>query len=103
MKNKIVQDPPFTMQIEPTEGCNLGCSFCGLHGMREKGTKPWNFMTVETAERIASEVARVGWKCKFVFAMHGEPTLNPAFIDIVATFRNTCPKPYFICTATGTA
>ena len=27
MKNKIVQDPPFTMQIEPTEGCNLGCSF----------------------------------------------------------------------------
>ena len=25
MKNKIVQDPPFTMQIEPTEGCNLGC------------------------------------------------------------------------------
>ena len=95
MKNKIVQDPPFTMQIEPTEGCNLGCSFCGLHGMREKGTKPWNFMTVETAERIASEVARVGWKCKFVFAMHGEPTLNPAFIDIVATFRKHLPKAVF--------
>lgn len=103
MKNKIVQDPPFTMQIEPTEGCNLGCSFCGLHGMREKGTKPWNFMTVETAERIASEVARVGWNCKFVFAMHGEPTLNPAFIDIVATFRKHLPKAVFHMYSNGYA
>lgn len=40
-------------------------------------------------------MARVGWKCKFVFAMHGEPTLNPAFIDIVATFRKHLPKAVF--------
>lgn len=33
-KKKIVQQPPFTVLIEPTEGCNLGCSFCGLRGMR---------------------------------------------------------------------
>jgi uncharacterized radical SAM superfamily Fe-S cluster-containing enzyme len=63
--------------------------------MREKGTKPWLFMTLETAERIASEVARVGWKCKIVFAMHGEPTLNPKLVDIIGVFRKYLPKTVF--------
>jgi len=34
------QTPPFSIQIEPTEGCNLGCSFCGLQGMKKKGKTP---------------------------------------------------------------
>lgn len=76
MKKKIVQQAPFTVLVEPTEGCNLGCSFCGLRGMREKGTKPWNFMSIKTAKRIASEIAKAGWRSKIVFAQHGEPTLN---------------------------
>lgn len=92
MINIKEQSAPFTILVEPTEGCNLGCPFCGLRGMREKGTKPWNFMTVETATRIADEIARVGWKSKIVFANHGEPILNPNFIHIVRIFRNRLPK-----------
>ena len=34
--NGYRQEAPFTILIEPTEGCNLGCSFCGLRGMRER-------------------------------------------------------------------
>lgn len=64
MNNMKEQQAPFTILVEPTEGCNLGCSFCGLRGMREKGTKPWKFMTIETATRIADEIKRVGWKSK---------------------------------------
>lgn len=92
MKNIKEQQAPFTILVEPTEGCNLGCSFCGLRGMREKGTKPWNFMTIETATRIADEIKRVGWRAKIVFANHGEPILNPKFIDIVRIFRERLPK-----------
>lgn len=92
---KIVQCPPFTVLVEPTEGCNLGCSFCGLRGMRLRGTTPWFFMTVELAERIASEIARVEWRSKIVFAQHGEPTLNPNFIRIVQTFRSHLPENIF--------
>lgn len=88
----IKQTPPFTIQVEPTEGCNLGCKFCGLRGMRKNGTKPWKFMTIETAERIASETERVGWKAKIVFAVHGEPILNPNFKEIVKVFRKHLPK-----------
>lgn len=95
------QQAPFTIQIEPTEGCNLGCSFCGLRGMREKGTKPWYFMTTRTAERIASEIARVGWKSKIVFAMHGEPTLNQNIFQIIQTFRKYLPENIFYMISNG--
>ena len=93
--NGYRQEAPFTILIEPTEGCNLGCSFCGLRGMREKGTKPWNYMTLETAEKIASEIQRVGWKSKIVFVQHGEPTLNEKIFEIVAIFRSKLPNTVF--------
>lgn len=95
LKSLKAQHAPFTVQIEPTEGCNLGCNFCGLRGIREKGTAPLKFMTLETAEIIASEMSKAGWKSKVVFAMHGEPTLNPKLFEIVKVFRKYLPKNLF--------
>ena len=89
------QQPPFTIQVEPTEGCNLGCSFCGLRGMKRNGTKPWYFMTIETAKRIADEIQRVGWNSKIIFALHGEPTLNPNLFNIIYIFRKRLPNNVF--------
>ena len=95
------QQAPFTIQIEPTEGCNLGCSFCGLRGMREKGTKPWYFMTLETAEIIAKKIREANWKSKIVFAMHGEPTLNPNLLKIIKIFRRELPNTLFYIISNG--
>lgn len=95
------QQPPFTIQIEPTEGCNLGCSFCGLRGMREKGTTPWKFMTLETAEKIAKSISRVNWTSKIIFAMHGEPTLNPQLFEIIELFRKYLPNNIFHIISNG--
>lgn len=89
---EIKQQAPFTVIVEPTEGCNLGCDFCGLRGMREHGTTPFFFMSLETAERIASEVARAGWTSKVVFANHGEPTVNQNLKEIIAIFRRYLPN-----------
>lgn len=89
------QHAPFSIQIEPTEGCNLGCSFCGLRGMRQKGTKPWNFMTLATARLIANEIREAEWNSKIIFAMHGEPTLNPQLKNIIKIFRKQLPKSIF--------
>lgn len=85
------QSPPYSIQIELNEGCNLGCNFCGLRGMREKGTQPWYRMKKETAERIIAEVKRVGWHSRIIFSMHGEPTLNPNVTKIIAMFRRAFP------------
>lgn len=90
-----LQHAPYSIQIEPTEGCNLGCSFCGLRGMRERGTTPWNFMSLKTAREIASEIARANWPSKIIFAMHGEPTLNPNLVRLINIFRKELPKTVF--------
>lgn len=87
-----LQERPFSIQVEFTEGCNRGCGFCGLRGMREKGKEPFYFMTKETAERIADEIVRVGWNSRIIFSMHGEPTLNKNCVRLVKLFRKRLPK-----------
>ena len=86
------QDPPFSVQVEFTEGCNRGCGFCGLQGMRKGGKNPFYFMTKKTATRIADEIARVGWNSRIIFSMHGEPTLNKNWLNIIKLFRKKLPK-----------
>lgn len=95
------QQPPYTIQIEPTEGCNLGCKFCGLQGMKHNGKTPWNFMSVETAEEIARKIAKEKWTAKFIFAMHGEPTLNKHLFEIIAIFRKALPNNIFHIISNG--
>lgn len=85
------QDPPYSIQVELNEGCNLGCNFCGLRGMRENGTKPWKRMKRDTAQCIIEEIKRVGWHSRIIFSMHGEPTLNPNVVKIIAMFRKAFP------------
>lgn len=95
------QHAPFTIQIEPTEGCNRGCSFCGLRGMRKKGTEPLYFMKKETAERIATQIAEAGWNSRLLFAMHGEPTLNKNLLKLIRIFRKYLPNTQFTLFTNG--
>lgn len=90
--NGYRQHEPFLIEIEPTEGCNLGCSFCGLRGIREKGTGPQNFMTLETAELIANRIKESGWNSRITFCGHGEPTMNKDLLEIIKIFRKILPK-----------
>ena len=100
---KYKQNPPFSIQVEFTEGCNRGCSFCGLRGMRKKGTLPYYYMTRETATRIADEIARVGWNSRIIFSMHGEPTLNNNWLNIIKLFRKKLPNAVLSMMSNGYA
>lgn len=95
------QDPPYCVQIEPTEGCNLRCPFCGINGIRDNDRKNLKFMTVETADRIASQMAADGWNSRIEIAMHGEPTLNPHIRTIIHTFKHYLPKAYILMESNG--
>ena len=99
--NGYKQKEPFFIEIEPTEGCNLGCSFCGLRGIREKGTTPWYFMTTEIAEKIALKIKQSGWKSRVTFSGHGEPTLNSQLLDIIKIFRHHLPNTIFSLITNG--
>jgi len=95
------QEPPFSIQIELTEGCNLMCDFCGIHGIRKKAGD-YHYMSLKTANSIAMLIKLSGWNPRIEFAMHGEPTLNPLFMSIIRMFKTVLPNIQLMMTTNGT-
>lgn len=94
------QEPPFCIQIELTEGCNLRCPFCGLNGIRGSANN-YKFLTVDLADHLARMIRDEGWTSRIEFAMHGEPTMNPRHLECVAAFREHLPKHHLMMTSNG--
>lgn len=89
------QQPPFTIKLEFTEGCNLKCSFCGIHGIREKPGN-YKFFTPKLAERIAKQIFAAGWNSKLECAMHGEPLMNPDYLEIIRAMTSNMPNQIMV-------
>lgn len=94
-----VQDPPNTIKVELTKGCNLRCSMCGIAAIQEKQGRGYEFMSLETAETIAHGIANQGWTPKFEFALRGEPLMNPQAAEIIRIFRKWMPKAQIMVTS----
>lgn len=103
------QGPPNAIQVESTEGCNLRCGFCGIRGITEKSDTggsiapdgAYHFMVWRVADSLAHQVKELGWNPRFEFAMHGEPTLNPALPDLVYAIRRRLPSAPIMVTTNG--
>jgi hypothetical protein len=100
------QPAPYAVQLEPVEGCNLRCGFCGIRGIREKGlagdlSGPYRFMTKDTVARIASGMADAGWSPRIELAMHGEPTMHPDLPGLVELIRHHLFKSQIMVTTNG--
>ena len=95
------QEPPYCIQIEFSEGCNLYCPFCGLTGVREKSEKNFKFATPETIQKVADRIKEAGWNCRIELAQHGEPTMNPRYIEYVGILRETLPRLPIMMTSNG--
>jgi len=85
------QAPPFAVQIELVEGCNLMCGFCGINGIRSKAGQ-YKFMDMGVVTRIARDVAGAGWSSHILLAMHGEPSLHPRLVECITALRVALPK-----------
>lgn len=108
----IPQTPPFAIQMEPVEGCNLACAFCGIQSIRANGAEldgmkhgknssPFKYMNIDLATHIAKEIRRLDWNPRLEFAMHGEPTLNKDLPTIIWKFRHWLPRSYIMVTSNG--
>ena len=106
------QDPPNAIQVELVEGCNLACSFCGIQSIREneadgpndkhgKKSAPYKNLTIQTAEAICDQIMEAHWNPRIEFAMHGEPTMHPFFIEMISLFRKKLPKTSLMMTSNG--
>lgn len=84
------QEPPFTIKIEFSEGCNLRCSFCGINGIRSK-ERTYKFLSLPNAKKIAENILQSGWNSKIECAMHGEPLMNPNHVKLIKLFKTILP------------
>lgn len=91
---------PWSVQIELTEGCSRICSFCGINGIRDKPGN-YKFLTIEIAEKLAMQIADFCPKTRIEFAMHGEPTMNPNYLEIFKIFRDYLPNTQMQLTTNG--
>lgn len=94
------QEPPFAIQVELVEGCNLRCSFCGLNGIRGKDND-FKFMHVHVIESIVRSIKKSGWNPRIEFAMHGEPSYYPSLGKALRRFRRRLPKSFMMMTSNG--
>jgi radical SAM protein with 4Fe4S-binding SPASM domain len=73
---------PLSLQIEPTNLCNIGCICCSRNRMqREKG-----FMDFGLFQKIVDDAARSGIKRIHLY-LHGEPLLHPRIMDMIGYIK----------------
>lgn len=95
------QPAPFAIQIELTKGCNLQCGFCGINGFQERPNQSFSFMSTQTAKALADQIRDAEWTSRIEFAMHGEPTMNQQWLDIISIFRDRLSNQLMVTTNGG--
>ena len=79
---------PFSLYLEPTSWCNLGCRFCptGWKNMRDK--RPNGMMPFDLFQKIVDDIAEFDTRLKMVnLYKDGEPLLHKQFPEMVSYLR----------------
>jgi organic radical activating enzyme len=92
-------DPPFALQIELTQGCNLQCTFCGINAIQDPKNKVFKYMELETLHNILNRLPP--WNPRIEFAMHGEPTMHPEWLKFIEETRRMMPAASIMMTSNG--
>ncbi|MES2877233.1 MAG: radical SAM/SPASM domain-containing protein [Pseudomonadota bacterium] len=92
LENLVPLQTPISAHIDISSLCNYKCSFCfqaDLEGMKKNGLKR-GFMDVSLFEKIVTDMTEFPEKLKKIkIGNHGEPTLHPDVIEMVAIARNS--------------
>lgn len=78
---------PNVIQIELVQGCNRQCQFCGTQGI----SPTLRFADIATIKHTCSLIKKAGLNSRILLAGHGEPTLHPRVVEIVAVIRRILP------------
>jgi radical SAM protein with 4Fe4S-binding SPASM domain len=94
------QEAPNSVQIEFVEGCQLRCGVCGLNGIRGRENN-YKFMKPAVLHSVITQIIDLGWNPRIEFAMHGEPSFHPNFIDMIYIARSIAPRLHLMMTSNG--
>lgn len=84
---------PFSLSIEPTTACNLGCPECPS-GLKQF-TRPTGKLNKDLHQKMLEQVSKSVFYINYYF--QGEPFLHPQFLDLIKD-----AKKHKIYTATST-
>jgi len=86
------------VEINPTELCNLQCTFCPrAHGYPNQNLH----MSIETAKTIRQQLEDIKFAGKIYIAGRGEPTLTKNFPEILRVFLESSPRYEVTVTTNG--
>jgi MoaA/NifB/PqqE/SkfB family radical SAM enzyme len=74
----VIPDTPSRVIVEPTNACNLRCSYCGNKDM----ARPWKNLKLPVFRRLVGEMVELGIP-RITLHTVGEPTLHPEFPRMV--------------------
>lgn len=92
-KKNIHWGAPFSLSIEPTTACNLGCPECPS-GLKQF-TRPTGKLDLDFHENMLAQVSKSVFYINYYF--QGEPFLHPQFLTLIKA-----AKKHRIYTATST-
>ncbi len=78
-KKSVHKGMPFSLSIEPTTACNLGCPECPS-GLKQF-TRPTGKLKLDVHQDILNQVSKTVFYINYYF--QGEPFLNPNFLDLI--------------------
>lgn len=78
-KNVVLPCPPHSLNLEPTNACNLKCAGCSLDVGRKRG-----MMDLGLFEKLARQAKQIGTEEIRLF-LAGEPLLHKQIVEMVST------------------
>lgn len=93
VKRPVILGKPFSLSIEPTTACNLGCPECPS-GLKQF-TRPTGRLNLELHKRMLEQTKQTVFYINYYF--QGEPFLHPDFLELIKE-----AKKQRIYTATST-
>lgn len=92
-KKAVHWGKPFSLSIEPTTACNLGCPECPS-GLKQF-TRPTGKLDLDLHQKMLNQVSKSVFYINYYF--QGEPFLHPQFLELIRQ-----AKKHKIYTATST-
>jgi radical SAM protein with 4Fe4S-binding SPASM domain len=93
-KKPVLWGKPFTVSIEPTTACNLGCPECpsGLKAF----SRPTGKLSLETNRKLLKDIGKQLMYVNYYF--QGEPFLHPDFLELV---KDAKKENLYVATSTN--
>lgn len=79
----VIPDVPRRVIVEPTNACNLKCSYCGNKDM----LRPWTYLPMPLYEKLVGEMQELGIP-RITLHTIGEPTLHPDLPGMISRAKD---------------